>query len=412
MSQPVNLLPVQPNLFSLLPMTPLTDQTFHIQVSPIQLTQIEPKAPPTSGIIPILSAELFTQSTPPVVQNKGDGKIIEITNWLYSKLGQGFPIMLKKTDLLGLIDRFKNTPATIIVDPDDRVEYKVKISGESWPHDITRVVQEAEIYKVELVIFSHRGPKKLKSVWGAWTDPIIGPRLRQIVFASADPCEEIYQQCRNFGYKLSNTFNPLYAKGIYQHFSARKVLDPCAGWGDRLIGAMAQGVEQYVGFDPNPNLFEGYTHLAELFGARVRRHVNLMIEYDNSYQMYNSPFEQAEQYLSGQESTFDLVFTSPPYFEYEFYNPTNPRYRDWIKQFYRPLMILSSKYVKEGGFVAMNIDDTSAGRISDFMIGGVPLLTDLRLVYKIGFRIYSREEYRTVWIFQKVTRRALGAISF
>jgi hypothetical protein len=34
-----------------------------------------------------------------------------------------------------------------------------------------------------------------------------------------------------------------------------RILDPCAGWGDRLVGALATpGCRRYLAFDPNPAL--------------------------------------------------------------------------------------------------------------------------------------------------------------
>ena len=35
----------------------------------------------------------------------------------------------------------------------------------------------------------------------------------------------------------ATTFMPGYAKAVYEHFGAQAVLDPCAGWGDRMLGA-------------------------------------------------------------------------------------------------------------------------------------------------------------------------------
>ena len=51
---------------------------------------------------------------------------------------------------------------------------------------------------------------------------------------------------------------PGYANAIFEHFGAKAVLDPCAGWGGRLAGAAAaRCVERYVAFDPNLRLRAG-----------------------------------------------------------------------------------------------------------------------------------------------------------
>ena len=52
---------------------------------------------------------------------------------------------------------------------------------------------------------------------------------------------------------------PLYAKSIYEHFHAEKVLDPYSGQDDRLLGASTSScVTNYIGFVPNVNLQPGY----------------------------------------------------------------------------------------------------------------------------------------------------------
>ena len=50
-----------------------------------------------------------------------------------------------------------------------------------------------------------------------------------------------------------NFFKPTIAKYLYKQLNAQKVLDPCAGWGGRLLGAMALGID-YIGFDTNQML--------------------------------------------------------------------------------------------------------------------------------------------------------------
>ena len=42
-------------------------------------------------------------------------------------------------------------------------------------------------------------------------------------------------------------FRPMAARTIYDLFNAKKVYDPCMGWGDRLSGALAQNLEVYYG---------------------------------------------------------------------------------------------------------------------------------------------------------------------
>ncbi len=109
-----------------------------------------------------------------------------------------------------------------------------------------------------------------------------------------------------------NNFRPGLLKGAIEYFKARSVLDPSAGWGDRLIGALAAGI-RYVGVDPNPCVHEGYAEIIKTFGV---------VDDDTDHKsppptLIVAPFQDCE--LPASE-TFDMVFTSPPYFDLEVYS--------------------------------------------------------------------------------------------
>lgn len=66
----------------------------------------------------------------------------------------------------------------------------------------------------------------------------------------------------NFCYGLTkNTmYRPHLAKMIYDYYRPTWVLDPCCGWGGRMLGVVANGAK-YYGFEPNKEI---YNHLMEL----------------------------------------------------------------------------------------------------------------------------------------------------
>lgn len=264
--------------------------------------------------------------------------------------------------------------------------------------DITRAVQEDQILKTRLKVKRGKEVVDLPSFWDVWdTDP----RLSKTIIASADPNEEKWKLRKEFGYKIATTFMPPYAKSIYEHFNAESVLDPCAGWGDRLVGAAASScVKKYVCFDPNRSLRPGYAKLMDLFGHSVVHLDEEHINFSNNFQCNAQPFEIGARELESE--SFDLVFTSPPFFEYEMYNPSNPKYVDWLKEFYTPLFIQAWRCVKMGGHVAIHIGDTSAGTIEPFLKNVVQNICHLQLIHRIGLQGLMSGETRTVWIFKKM----------
>ena len=174
-----------------------------------------------------------------------------------------------------------------------------------------------------------------------------------------------------------------------------------SGWGDRLLGASATDcVRKYIGFDPNKCLRPGYAELLhESVGARVTSLSEDCVKFSNDFQVYSLPFEVGAPKHVPDDSC-DLVFTSPPFFDYEMYNPNNPQYRDWLKEFYEPLFVQAARCVKPHCFVCIHIGDTSAGEIVPFLKNRVRQICSLELVYTIGFMGVMSNKMREVWIFR------------
>ena len=132
-------------------------------------------------------------------------------------------------------------------------------------------------------------------------------------------------------------FKPNVAMYIYKKFKATKVLDVCAGWGGRLLGATALGIE-YTGIDTNTDLRQAYDGIIQLAGG------GRMI-WDDAM---NVDFETLD---------YDCVLTSPPYINLEIY----PHMNVWEnkKQFYEtfliPLIDKCRLHIRRGGRVCFNI---------------------------------------------------------
>jgi len=105
------------------------------------------------------------------------------------------------------------------------------------------------------------------------------------------------------------SFRPTLIVSIIKLFDAKKILDFSAGWGDRLIGAISQDVE-YFGVDPNPCLHPNYQKIIDMFANNNN---------NNKYTLIESGFETVKL---PPKRTYDLIFTSPPYFTLEQYVPS------------------------------------------------------------------------------------------
>ena len=217
------------------------------------------------------------------------------------------------------------------------------------------------------------------------------PEFRDELLRHADPGNQgKWDLSDRYDYKIPTTFIPCLAGGVYQLLAAKlkkskiRVLDPCAGWGDRLCGAVASGVvEEYVGVDPNGELFIGYSKLI----AGLKNHY----ECTTRITMILQAFEDANHFLP--KDYFDVVFTSPPFFDYELYNEGNPTYRDWEKEFFTPLVDGSLGALSPGGYLAIHMDDSSAGK--------VPSCITENVVGRIGIQGTYSSRIFNVWVKQR-----------
>lgn len=157
--------------------------------------------------------------------------------------------------------------------------------------------------------------------------------------------ETIRQTVPLFAFKAST------AKYIYKTLDAKRVLDPCAGWGGRLLGAAVLGLP-YIGFDTNPNLQEPYKKMI----------ADLKLDPGN-YQVKHQDCLEVDY----SQYQFDLVLTSPPYYTLEKY----PGSKTWEseKEFYQEFLICLLTKLQAGiqkpGWICLNISRDMYKKLTD-----------------------------------------------
>jgi tRNA1(Val) A37 N6-methylase TrmN6 len=157
----------------------------------------------------------------------------------------------------------------------------------------------------------------------------------------------VYKEVYNICISAINIFRPLMAMEIYAKYQPTTVLDFCAGWGGRLVGACALNIKEYIGIEINKHLEEPYTKLSSFLKDEERK-------VDTKIRMY---FEDATKF-DFSKIEYDMVLTSPPYYSLEKY-PNNEVYKskkEMNAQFYEPLIKNSYKYLKQGGHFCLNIN--------------------------------------------------------
>lgn len=149
---------------------------------------------------------------------------------------------------------------------------------------------------------------------------------------------------------IASQFRPSAAKAVYQHFEGKHVLDFSSGWGDRLCGFLATNdTVSYTGIDPNTNLVTGYQEQIALYNTN--KTVNMLVG-------------RAEDETILGDQTFDLIFTSPPYFNIERYTHDDQqsfkRYKKldkWLSEFMFKTIDNVWPRLEVGGHLIINISD-------------------------------------------------------
>lgn len=161
--------------------------------------------------------------------------------------------------------------------------------------------------------------------------------------------------------KQCTIFRPSWAIAVYRYFNAKRILDPCAGWGDRLVAAIGHDAERYLGFDPNTALIPGHRGIVEEQGGAQHERFKVVC----------APFEDA--LLGGQK--FDLVFTSPPFWDLEIYSDEDTQstkrydtYESWRMNFLFPMLAKAWSALERGGHMVIHITDRYNFKVCDWMI--------------------------------------------
>ena len=186
-------------------------------------------------------------------------------------------------------------------------------------------------------------------------------------------------------------FRPVVAKQIYDRYCPDNavVLDPCGGWGGRMLGAYcSEKVRRYDCVDACEQTCKGLEKVKDKFSEIIRgKEVNVKF----------GAFEDN----SVEEGFYDMVFTSTPYFLKEHYSDDATescnrysKYDDWRNGFLKPFVEKSFRCLKKGGAFAVNIDDVKIGsKVYALQNDFVEMATECGFTMKERLFMKSRNRY-------------------
>jgi len=172
-----------------------------------------------------------------------------------------------------------------------------------------------------------------------------------------------------------SNFRPTAAAKIYDVFAKDGVVwDMSGGWGGRLLGAIASGVERYIATEPSIDTFIGLLDISNDYGHNIDSWI------------YNMGSEDYKPH----KNSLDLCFTSPPYFDLEKYanEPSQsyikyPTKDGWIEGYLAETFKNCYYGLKSGAVMLINIADIKGKELEKEMI---------KTAEKVGFKY--RTEYK------------------
>ena len=177
------------------------------------------------------------------------------------------------------------------------------------------------------------------------------------------------------------------ARSLYDEFSPKdkrpRVLDPCHGWGGRLIGALLADVKSYTGIDPSEYAHNGVCKIRDAFAQYSK---NTVVE------LIKMPFEDVKL----DKEVYDIALTSPPYFDVEKYegnDTSSERYNNydlWKSCFYKVLIENTFMSLVNGGYFILQVGSQRYPLVED----GKQIAKDagfiIREVRNFGFSTNSK----------------------
>ena len=184
---------------------------------------------------------------------------------------------------------------------------------------------------------------KGKSVRNIITQAVLEKALYTNMLMHSTPYKSEIRRMIIMNAGLSNVtkYRAITAKSIIQFFNSKRILDPCIGWGGRMMGCLASCNDSYyVGCEPDENTAKGLRNIltdnALPYDVRARAFV------------VEKPAELALLTDIALMEKFDMVITSPPYFNLEMYTDeknqsitTYAKWEDWVEKWLKPVILNS-----------------------------------------------------------------------
>ena len=208
----------------------------------------------------------------------------------------------------------------------------------------------------------------------------------------------------NMYYGSINVFRPATACRLYERFNPMCVLDFTMGWGGRMVGAHCSQVPVYIGIDNNERLKEPLSKMASTLSSTLPspdKPVTPKWSKSHAHSETDNMCLAGGYHLLFQDCLtvdyslykYDMVFTSPPYYNKELYGATGvaKSEEEWDTGFYIPMFRKTWDHMAQNGHYCLNIPTPLYEKICVPMFG---LATECIELNKFSRTVPKRETVR------------------
>ena len=205
--------------------------------------------------------------------------------------------------------------------------------------------------------------------------------------ANSNPVKNLYKIFKLY-FGSVGIFKPVIAMSIYHRFKPTSILDFTMGWGGRLVGAAALDIPKYIGIDLNKNLEKPYREMEKTL-KELGTSTDIKLIFQDALKVDYSKLD------------YDMVFTSPPYYNKEIYSGTDKMTEEeWNEKFYRPIFAKTWKYLKNGGHYILNVPIAVYDNVLVDLLGKADIIIPMNTKRAMSNKLKQAEykEYIYVWV--------------
>jgi 16S rRNA G966 N2-methylase RsmD len=175
-------------------------------------------------------------------------------------------------------------------------------------------------------------------------EKIIRRTIEYLLKSGRTPTAELIERNVKFIINMPSHFPPSAACVIYKEYGTRKrIYDPFAGWGGRSLAAMVSTVDRFVATDLQSKSIEGCMKLREILKPSGR------------FDFYN---QDCVEFMNKTEEKFDLIFSSPPFFNTEKYDGVSyASDRQWLEGLVFPFVKGVKRILDYDGICGLHLQD-------------------------------------------------------